>query len=299
MNDEVEQVSVCICTYKRPRLLRHALHELSHQETKGRFTFSIVVADNDRMESARQVVSEFRSTSNIETTYCVEPEQNIALARNRALANAKGDFVAFLDDDEFPARDWLLTLVKACHEQGVDGVLGPVLPFFEQEPPSWLVRGKFCVRSGHKTGTVLDWPDTRTGNVVFRRRILAGMKEPFRRRFGNGGEDDDFFRRMMAEGRVFGWCNEAVVHEVVPPERWKRSYILKRALLRGQNQRHMAGFSSVVKSLIAVPVYASLLPFLLLFGQETFMNFLIRLLDHAGKLLAVLGLKPLGDKYVT
>ena len=34
--------------------------------------------------------------------YCVEPRQNIALARNKALQNAEGDLIAFIDDDEFP-----------------------------------------------------------------------------------------------------------------------------------------------------------------------------------------------------
>jgi hypothetical protein len=103
---------------------------------------------------------------------------------------------------------------------------------------------------------------------------------------------------MIEAGRVFTWCNEAVVHEVVPPERWKRGYLLKRALLRGQNEKHLADYRSIAKSVVAVPLYAFLLPFLLLLGQHFFMKYLIRLLDHAGKLLAMLGLKPLGDKYL-
>lgn len=291
-------VSVCICTYKRPRLLQRLLRELARQETAGALTFSIVVADNDREESAKGVVSEFQESSSIPTIYCVEVEQNIALTRNRALENARGDFVAFIDDDEFPATDWLVTLMRTCEARGVDGVLGPVRPFFEQEPPQWLRRGRFCERPEHKTGSLLSWRETRTGNVLFRRRIIEGLREPFRRALGNGGEDQDFFKRMIEKGHKFVWCNEASVSEVVPPQRWKRTYFLRRALLRGQNERHSLTFLSVGKSVIAVPIYAVLLPFLLLLGHHRFMGNLIKLMDHAGKLFAAMGLKPLGEKYL-
>src|SRR5690348_4535548 len=95
-------ISVCICTYKRERFLKRLLRELDAQETEGEFTYSIVLADNDVSESGRAVAAEFRQTSTIPITYCVEPEQNIALARNRAVANATGDYIAFIDDDEYP-----------------------------------------------------------------------------------------------------------------------------------------------------------------------------------------------------
>jgi hypothetical protein len=36
-------------------------------------------------------------------------------------------------------------------------------------------------------------------------------------------------------GHVFRWCNEGLVYETVPQERWKRSYLVKRAMLRGRN----------------------------------------------------------------
>ena len=87
----------------------------------------------------------------------MEPKQNIALARNKAVENAKGDFVAFIDDDEFPTDRWLLTLYKACDEYRVDGVLGPVMPHFDQEPPQWLIKGKFYERQTYPTGFVIDW----------------------------------------------------------------------------------------------------------------------------------------------
>lgn len=291
-------ITVCICTFKRPLLLGRLLAKLGDQETKGQFTYSVVVADNDRLESAKPAVAEAAARSPVAIRYCVEARQNIALARNKAVQNATGDYIAFIDDDEFPAKDWLLTLVTLCEERQVAGVLGPVRPFFEQEPPQWLLRGKFCERPEHPTGYALRWRDTRTGNALLRQSIIEGNAEPFRQEFGNGGEDQEFFRRMMEGGGVFIWCNEAAVYEIVPPERWKRGYLLKRALLRGQNEKRLADFRGIAKALVAVPLYSIALPFLMLMGQHYFMKYLIRLCDHAGRLMGFVGLKPLGNKYI-
>jgi len=297
MKNPPPHITVCICTCKRPRLLKKLLEKLACQQTEGQFSYSIVVADNDGMESARPVVDAFQSRGP-EIVYCVEPERNIACARNRALQRARGEFVAFIDDDEFPEPNWLLTLLRACREHQSDGVLGPVRPFFEEEPPRWLIRGKFCERPEHPTGTLLEWRQTRTGNVLLKREMIQNIREPFRPQFGDGGEDNDFFRRMMERGRTFTWCNEAAVSELVPPERFTRMYQLRRALLRGQNQRHFASWRSISKSVAACALYSVILPFLLFSGQPVFMKYLVRLFDHAGALLAVIGMKPMGDKYI-
>ena len=291
-------VTVCICTYKRPHLLRRLLVALDQQHTVGRFSYSIVVADNDHEESAREVVAEFAVTASVAVTYCVEREQNIALARNRALEHARGDFIAFIDDDEFPDRAWLGTMLSACERCGAEGVLGPVRPFFEEPPPAWLVRSRLCERPEHPTGTRLDWRQTRSGNVLFRRPMLQGIGRPFRREFGNGGEDQDFFRRMMQRGHRFVWCNEAAVYEVVPPERRRRRYFLKRALRRGQNERRLLSATGVVKSLLAVPVYTALIPITCVLGQHALMDCCVRLLDHVGRLLGAVGIEPAPGKYV-
>jgi glycosyltransferase involved in cell wall biosynthesis len=291
-------VTVCICTYKRPELLRRLLAALDRQQTAGGFSYSIVVADNDAAESAREVVTEFAGTSSVAVTYCVEREQNIALARNRALEQARGEYVAFIDDDEFPDPEWLATMLGACEAWRADGVLGPVRPFFDEPPPAWLVRSKLCERPEHPTGTRLDWRDTRSGNVLFRRNVLGVLDTPFRREFGNGGEDQDFFRRLMEGGRRFAWCNEAAVYEVVPAERRRRRYFLRRALRRGQNERRLLTAAGVATSLLAVPVYTALLPVACLFGQHVFMRYCVRLLDHVGRLLGAVGIEPAAGQYV-
>jgi glycosyltransferase involved in cell wall biosynthesis len=232
----------------------------------------------------------------------VEPEQNIALARNRAIENARGDFLAFIDDDEFPDEDWLLNLYRACHEFRADGVLGPVRPYFEIEPPLWIIRGKLCERESFPTGTTIrDGKYTRTGNVLLNRKVFMDKENRFDPRFGKtGGEDGDLFRRMIQKECIFVWCNEACVNEIVPPHRFKRSYYLKRALLQGSavtKAKKMSPFGfDAFKSAVAFVLYTPALPVLLLSRHDLFMKYLIKECYHLSMLLSLCGVKIVKER---
>ena len=298
MSEAAPHITVCICTFQRPALLKRLLTGLAAQETHGRFTFSAVVADNDCEKSAEAMVSEIGASLQMPICYCVEPQQNIALARNKAVAGARGDFIAFIDDDELPSQDWLLNLLRTCHEFHVAGVLGPVRAHFYEDAPAWVRKGGFYDRPEHDTGFVMAWPECRTGNVLLTRELFTQMTPAFRPEFGMGGEDQDFFRRAVEKGSIFVWCNEAVVHEVVPPQRWERRFLIKRALLRGGNSlRHSVGRRrNILKAVIAVPLYLLALPFLFLAGHHLFMRYLVKLCDHAGRLLALIGIYPVRER---
>ena len=297
---KANHIAVCVCTYKRPQMLQRLLNDLSVQETDEAFEFSIVVMDNDPSQSAKPVVSAFATQASVPVTYGAEPRQGICLVRNRAIEHADGNFIAFIDDDEFPDSRWLLELFRTCNVDGVDGVLGPVLRHFDEQPPQWVIKGNFERRPRHATGFVIDWREGRTGNVLLKRGSFEAGEPPFDTNFHRGG-DVDFFRRMTAKGRVFIWCDEAVVYEVVPPARWTRSFLLKRALLRGTiaSKRGPIQLVGIAKSIVAVPAYAVGLPFALVLGQHRFMGLLIRLCNHLGKLLALIGIKPVKSLYAT
>lgn len=294
-------ICVCVCTYKRPELLRRLLSKLEEQETEGLFDYSIVIVDNDRSESARQTVESYALQSKISISYYVEPEQNIALARNKAIENGKGSFVSLIDDDEFPAERWLLNLYKALNRYKSSGVLGPVLPYFEKEPPRWVLKGRFFDRPTHPTGYVLGWENTRTGNALLERRLFTEDRKWFDPAYGSGGEDRDFFRKKIEEGNIFFvWCNEAPVFETVPQDRWKRTVLLKRALLRGKMALNSTGSKpvSVLTSTVAIAIYAVCLPLFFIVGHAVFMKYLIKSCDHLGKVLAFFGIDWVREKYV-
>lgn len=293
-------ISICICTYRRPELLRRLLSELSRQQTNNRFTFEIVVADNDHSTSGRDVTEAYAKTAVVPVRYCVEPRKSISFARNRSLEEARGDFIAFIDDDEFPSPGWLAQLHNTCMDDDVAGVLGPVRPHFDTPPPEWILKGRFCERPEQQTGTALHWTQTRTGNVLFKKSIIAGLDQVFRAEFGAGSGDQDFFRRMMELGHRFIWCNEAVAYEVVPPSRWTRRYLIERALLRGGLSLRLPPPKErrkiIFKSMLAAPAYGLALPILHLGGHHVFMKYLVKFCDHAGRLLSLVNLNPMQQR---
>ena len=296
---ELPHITVCIPTYKRPAMLIRCLDALAKLQHEG-FTYSIVVADNDAGESAKNVVQEWQKRHHIEIRYEVEPEQNISRARNKAVANSTGEFIAFIDDDEFPEPTWLGDLFVACKKFSVDGVLGPVIPSFEGTPPEWLLKSGLCDRPSFKTGTGLDNSKyMRTGNVFLRRRILDDLDTPFDPRMGRtGGEDADFFDRMLQAGRSFVWCNEARVYEEVPRERQKIDYHVKRAFIRGVTSADQEPFIGLgtMKSIVAVMMYTVSLPFLLAAGRHLFVKYFIKDCDHLAKLFAHCGVKLVRER---
>ena len=291
-------ISVCVCTYHRPVLLRRLLEGLRAQETRGRFDLSVVVVDNDPGRSGESTVRSAAGAKGLVLSYDVEPVRNISLARNRSIENATGDLIALIDDDEIPPPDWLALLFEALRSHPASGVFGPVRPRFDSPPPKWTIEGKLFDRPEHPTGFIMPWQECRSGNVLFKRDILRSQDPVFDPKFGSGASDQDLFRRLIAEGHRFIWCNEAYVEEVVSPNRWKRSFMLHRALLRGRTTLLHSGshLGSILKSLVAVPVYALALPVLQLLGHHYFMRYLVNLFDHLGRILTLLGLNPVRDR---
>src|ERR1700674_2965215 len=86
-------ISVCIRTFKRSELLKQLLQRLNTHRTDECFTYSVAVADNDSAPLARQVVTSFSATSHVHVTYFCESQQNMALARNKAIKQAEGDLM--------------------------------------------------------------------------------------------------------------------------------------------------------------------------------------------------------------
>lgn len=293
-------ISVCICTYKRPVMLAKALEGIVSQTTDDKFTFEVIVVDNDCHRSAEDIVQHFKIQTGIRIIYDCEPEQNISLTRNRTIRNAEGVLIAFIDDDEFPEESWLLTLYDTYVRFKSDGVLGPVIPYYEGTPPDWLVKSDLCVRSSFQTGTVLSNSKyMRTGNVLFRRSIIPDGEPAFDPKLGrSGGEDADLFDRMLKRGYSFVWCDEARVFENVPVERQTKDYLIKRAFIRGVTSADQEDFISLgtLKSVVAAIFYTVSLPFMLVAGRHIFMKYLIKDCDHLAKLLAHFGIRLVKER---
>ncbi len=296
-NHPADHVSVCVCTYRRNDLLEHLLRKLWLQETAGHFQVSIVVVDNDAAAGARDTVTKLQADSPVALTYGVEPDKCIAAARNRAVALARGNYIAFIDDDEFPPQNWLWTMYQAIQVFDSDGALGPVYPFYRDSPPDWLLKSGLCERPVVRTGTWLHWQQTRTGNVLLKRKVFDEHNLWFDVKYRTSGSDKEYFREAMGLGYRFVAVKEAPVYETVPAERQNRQYYITRAIVQASNERrfrapHLKGLSTILapaKAMTALAVYTLLMPLGLLRGKHVLVNYQEKCAYHLSWLLAMVG----------
>lgn len=240
-------ISVCVCTYKRPDMLHKLLTGLLAQKVSD-FHVEIIIVDNDANGSAKETVDKFlQNFQNIPVSYIIEPKQNIALARNATVSLARGEWLAFIDDDECPNPEWLRYLKDTAEMYSADGVFGPIIPVLPESAPRWIQRGRFHERPRLPTGTFIKANNTRTGNALIKASLLKEKINPFDPRFGRtGGEDHFLFMKLVSDGSRFAWCDEAQVYEAVSSPRVTLSWLLKRAFRGGQvfaiQQRDLKGF---------------------------------------------------------
>lgn len=299
-----DHISVCICTFHRPVLLSKALAGIAQQVTEATFTFEVVVVDNDQRRSAEETVRLFPPGNATKIIYDCEPEQNIALARNKAIQSATGNLIAFMDDDEYPVEEWLIRLYRTMTECKSAGALGPVLPSLPSAAPQWLKKGNIFNRRRFPTGTRLTVRDTRTGNVLLSRAILPEGSTWFDPAFGRtGGEDVDFFRKQMALGRAFVWCDEAEAYETIPPERWQISFHMKKyfriGVLNGESLRKsgFTGFIGFLKTIVSVTVWSIAFFVMLPFGKHLWIPPILKFAYSVSCVLSYCGLSLEKNRY--
>lgn len=223
-------ITVCVCTYKRPSLLNNLLDSLAIQEHTN-FDFEIVIVDNDGAGSARNTVDEFSAKhSQLKISYSIEPQQGISFARNRTVAMAVGDLLAFIDDDEIASTDWLQNSYQCLTVTQADAVVGPVIPVYPPNSKAWVIKSCVFERVRYPDRTRIGSDDGRTGNALVRshwckQRTPHCFKESLGR---SGGEDHEFFKWLESSGSVMIWSDTSTVTECVPMARQRIGFVLER-----------------------------------------------------------------------
>ena len=224
-------VSVCVCTFKRPAELVRLLNSLVEQLPDNDM-YEVIVVDNDAAGSARSSIEAFKASKNyINLSYFIEATPGVTYARNRCVNESRGQYLAFIDDDEIAGPRWLVELIAVKARTGADAVLGPVIPLFPTGSKQWVKDSGFFSRRRFRTGTVLPENECRTGNALVQASIARKRSpEVFSNRFSSsGGEDRDFFSWMASEGFKIVWCDTAIVEEEVPLNRQSIYYMIERS----------------------------------------------------------------------
>ena len=221
-------VTVAVCTHDRPERLGRCLRALVAVRAVGGRRPEVVVVDNAPSDDrTRATVAGFDGVR-----YVREPRVGLDFARNRALAEADGDWVAFLDDDVVPDAGWFGGLAGALAVHPDAGaVTGLVLPLELGTEAQVLFERDGGFRRGFRPvryqGSTM--PGNRLypvgagifgagANMAFRRRLvldLGGFDEALDTGapLPGGGDLDMFYRVVRSGAPLVYWPDAAVRHE--------------------------------------------------------------------------------------
>jgi GT2 family glycosyltransferase len=205
-------VSVVVCTYNRAGRLAACLNALGAANRQGIGERELLVVDNNSTDQTRDVVHEFAKSGSIRVHYLFEPEQGASAARNRGLAETRGDLIAITDDDCIVDVSWFQEIEKAFADAGVDMVGGRVELYDKQDKPVSLHTSR--VRERY-TAPWQTFGIAQGCNIAFRRHVVERIGV-FDRRLGPGtrclaAEDTDFLYRAFCAGFTIDYAPEIVV----------------------------------------------------------------------------------------
>ena len=227
-----EGAVIGVLTFQRNEDLLVAMPPLLREAASITPPATVLIIDNDPDGGAEVVVAPLAEQR---VRYVHEPAPGIAAARNRALREAGGRFLVFIDDDMHPDRGWLAAMLHTQQVTGAAVVAGPVFPEYEAEPDAWVRAGRFFVRRRMPTGTPLDV--AASGNMLLDLPQIAALGMQFDDRFGLlGGSDRLFSRALARRGALMVWCDEAITFDRVPVSRMTRKWVLRRAFRGGNSQ---------------------------------------------------------------
>ncbi|GAB2706085.1 succinoglycan biosynthesis glycosyltransferase ExoM [Mucilaginibacter koreensis] len=228
------KISLCIATCRRVPYLTILLDRLSEINLPEYITLKIVIVDNDAEKSAETYVTGRAVSYRFPLLYGSEKQRGIPFTRNKAvsLVDKDTDFVAFIDDDEYPDKDWIVKLYEIQQKANADLVIGPSYPEFVDTPPDWVVKGEFFLFSYFKQKTGDEHPagSVVTNNLLVRYSALMQLKGPFDETMGLVGCDDNALGISLHKlGCKFVYTNEAITYEFVPKSRTNFKWLMQRA----------------------------------------------------------------------
>lgn len=236
------QISAIICTHNRDMYLGAAIDSLLAQDFAA--DFEVVVVDNGSGDRTREVVEQRASDPRLK--YIFEPTIGLSVARNTGARIARGDILAYLDDDAVASPSWLQVLYFAYQDNSQLAIAGGKVtllwpPGIQQ--PRWISPGLAGNLGAYDLGDSIihiEQPGLtpRGLNYSIRRSFLEeiGGFDPQLGRVGKNllsNEELQMTEFALQRGWQVAYLPEALVAHNVAPERLQRSWFLNRGWWQG------------------------------------------------------------------
>lgn len=239
-------VSVVVCTYQNDAYENvieavTSLLDQSHPDLE-----IIIVVDGN--ESLRKRLSDnYKAWSNV---HVVGPKESTGTSRakNLGIEMAKGDVVAFLDDDAVASKEWIKRLINTYQKNNPIAVGGKVLPIWLNEKPDFLPEELYWLvgltYEGFSKEGINEIRNALGPNMSFKREVFEEVGS-FNPDFGFGkkgmsyiqAEEPELALRMKNKlGKGVFYDPELVVYHKVTEGKTKLKVMLRRAFYQGYSK---------------------------------------------------------------
>jgi glycosyltransferase involved in cell wall biosynthesis len=230
------KISVILCTYNRCQILAKALESAAALKLPGAAQWEVLVIDNNSTDQTRQVVEDYCGRYPDRFRYLYEPQPGKSHALNTGIHEARGEILAFMDDDVIVDALWLQNLTGAMINDGWQGAGGRILPDQNFLRPRWLALeegGALAPLAMFDLGDdarELTEPPFGT-NMAFRKTAFqkyGGFRTDLGPQPGSliRGEDTEFGARVLAAGERLRYEPSAIVYHSVAEDRVRKDYFL-------------------------------------------------------------------------
>jgi glycosyltransferase involved in cell wall biosynthesis len=261
------KLTLSICTHNHLAALKQTLaglHDLHSPEG----LWELLIIDNASTDGTGAWLAQGGwQRMDIGCRVVQENRLGVAHARNRALTEAKGEYVVFLDDDETPEPDWLVNLERVIDAHRPAAIGGRIRARLPSGRPDWLTDellgflGELDYGPAERALIEASTP-IFTGNAVFHRQTVldAGGFDGNLGRRGNiqsGGEDTELYRRLVNLKKAVRWAPQAVIYHRIEPWKLRRIYFLQLHYRQGRMEAaRKRGTASRIPPLYLIPQVA-------------------------------------------
>ncbi len=234
-------ISVAICTWNRSDDLAKTLKAFQDLCVPPEVTWELIVVDNNSTDNTAQVLAGYKELLPIRAFH--EPKQGHSCARNRAITEARGEFILWTDDDAIPDPGWLTITLESFKNKNADLVYGKAKPIWVSSEPEWfsleLFGGRFALLDHGPDSFVssTNSPSFYGVNHAARRVVLQSL-DGYREDLGLsgtsngdtvGGDDDtDLFTRAIMAGAKIVYEPDSLVWHRIDPIRCDKKYHRRR-----------------------------------------------------------------------
>lgn len=248
-SDHPVRTSVVICTRNRASALDACLASVTAEV---RTDAEVLVVDNGSTDATPEVLARWVDRAGVRTVH--EPVAGLSRARNVGVDQARGELVAFLDDDVSLHPGWHRHLLAFFDEEpDMDGLAGRIVLAFPDGRPRWLHpeldTWYAAVDLGERRRPLEPDEQPFGANMAVRAVALArigGFDETlgYSDRRLMGSEETDLFDRLRAEGGRLGYDPQVAVHHHIGAERLHLRWVVRRTFAQGRTSAALAARSA-------------------------------------------------------